>query len=62
MMGILYHPNYPITGPIREEEPLAVDVLISAGPFDEEEDVSEPEEDDFVLMQRVVLERINFWL
>ncbi len=53
---------YAVTVPIREEEPLALDILISAGQFDEEGDISEPEEDDFLLMQEVVLKRINFRL
>ncbi|KAF8867858.1 hypothetical protein CPB85DRAFT_98580 [Mucidula mucida] len=60
--GNIVPSQYPITGPIHEEEPIALDILVSAGPFDEEEDVSEPEEDDFLLMQEVVLKRINFRL
>ncbi|KAF8886849.1 hypothetical protein CPB85DRAFT_1566765 [Mucidula mucida] len=60
--GSIVPSQYPVTGPICEEEPLALDILISARQFDEEEDLSEPEEDDFLLMQEVVLERIDFRL
>ncbi len=60
--GNIVPSQYPVTGPIREEEPLALDILLSAGQFNEEEDMSELEEDDFLLMQEMVLERIDFWL
>ncbi len=52
--------QYPVTGPILEEEFLVLDILLSAGKFDDDEDMSEPEEDDMLLMQEVVLERIDF--
>ncbi|KAF8886834.1 hypothetical protein CPB85DRAFT_1258414 [Mucidula mucida] len=35
--GNIVPSQYPVTGPIREEEPLALDILISAGQFNEEE-------------------------
>ncbi|KAF8881656.1 hypothetical protein CPB85DRAFT_1442769 [Mucidula mucida] len=60
--GNIIQSQYTVTGPIREEEPLALDIPLSVGQFDDDEDVSEPEEDDFLLMQEVVLERINFRL
>ncbi|KAF8899965.1 hypothetical protein CPB85DRAFT_1256856 [Mucidula mucida] len=58
--GNIIPSQYPVTGPILEEEFLVLDILLSAGKFDDDEDISEPEEDDMLLMQEVVLERIDF--
>ncbi len=51
--------RYPVTGPMREEEPLALDNLFPMREFDDE-DTSEPEEEDVSLMAELILGRIDF--
>ncbi|KAF9027654.1 hypothetical protein BDZ89DRAFT_1134117 [Hymenopellis radicata] len=43
--------RYPVTGHMREEEPLSPDTPLPALVFDDDEDISELEEDDMLLMQ-----------
>ncbi|KAF9003491.1 hypothetical protein BDZ89DRAFT_1146056 [Hymenopellis radicata] len=50
--------QYPVTGPMREEEPLSPP--LPALEFDDDEDTSEPEEEDMLLMQDLILGRIGF--
>lgn len=52
--------GYPVTGPLREEEPLALDTLFPPREFDDDEDTSEPEEEDVSLMKELILGKIDF--
>ncbi|KAF9016105.1 hypothetical protein BDZ89DRAFT_1045994 [Hymenopellis radicata] len=52
--------RYPVTGPMHEEEPLALDTLFPPREFDDDEDTSEPEEEDVSLMKELILGRIDF--
>ncbi len=60
--GNIVPSHYAVAGPIREEEPIALDILLSPGQFTDDEDLSEPEEDDMSMMQEMVLGRIDFRL